>query len=455
MSSTRPPAAACSSTPPSRACSSTPATSSTARSRARLARFIRIGARSPWRPSIIQTRRISRISRVRGWILARRIPRAHCSNSPPNNPRLTQSLYELILLAKRPCQSASLLNDQPHSRASPLPQLFGGEPGIHEQPLSPARDSGVSGDIDPSKNCVLPAGARRNPWANLLPTEVSIAFPKRRFFMRTLELAGVNVPVIGQGTWRMGEDRSAHRNEVAALRQGIELGMTLIDSAEMYAEGGAEEVVGEAIAGLRDKVFLVSKVYPHNASRKGIPQACERSLRRLNTDYIDLYLLHWRGQYPLEETVEAFERLREDGRIGRWGVSNFDLDDLEELGAPECATNQVLYNLESRGIEFDLLPWSQQRRLPLMAYCPIGQGGHMLVNSTLKQVAARHGVTPAQVALAWILRQDSVIAIPKAVRPEHVTLNAQAAQLKLEAADLEALDQAFRAPQRKQRLAMV
>lgn len=149
--------------------------------------------------------------------------------------------------------------------------------------------------------------------------------------MRTLELAGVQVPVIGQGTWRMGEDRSAHTREVAALRTGIELGMTLIDTAEMYAEGGAETVVGEAIARIRDQVFLVSKVYPHNASRKGIPQACERSLRRLGTDYIDLYLLHWRGQYPLEETVEAFERLREDGKIGRWGVSNFDVDDLEEL----------------------------------------------------------------------------------------------------------------------------
>lgn len=174
--------------------------------------------------------------------------------------------------------------------------------------------------------------------------------------MRTLELAGVQVPVIGQGTWRMGEDRSAHKREVAALRSGIELGMTLIDTAEMYAEGGAESVVGEAIAGLRDQVFLVSKVYPHNASRKGIPQACERSLRRLDTDYIDLYLLHWRGQYPLEETVEAFERLREDGKIGRWGVSNFDVDDLEELSSSVCATNQVLYNLEERGIEFDLLP---------------------------------------------------------------------------------------------------
>ncbi|MHC8401953.1 aldo/keto reductase [Pseudomonas sp. MDT1-17] len=273
--------------------------------------------------------------------------------------------------------------------------------------------------------------------------------------MRTLELAGVNVPVIGQGTWRMGEDPSRLTQEVAALRLGIELGMTLIDTAEMYGEGGAETVVGEAIAGRRDNVFLVSKVYPHNASRKGVPLACERSLRRLDTDYIDLYLLHWRGQYPLEETVEAFERLREDGKIGRWGVSNFDVDDLEELASSACATNQVLYNLEERGIEFDLLPWSQAHHLPLMAYCPIGQGGNMLVNSTLKQVAARHGVTPAQVSLAWIMRTDGVIAIPKAVRPEHVQLNAQAAQLQLEAGDLEALDKAFRAPQRKQRLAMV
>ncbi|MCU1758574.1 aldo/keto reductase [Pseudomonas sp. 14P_8.1_Bac3] len=273
--------------------------------------------------------------------------------------------------------------------------------------------------------------------------------------MRFLEMAGASVLVIGQGTWRMGEDRARHREEVAALRLGIELGLTLIDTAEMYAEGGAEAVVGEAIAGLRDQVFLVSKVYPHNAGRKGIPQACERSLRRLNTDYIDLYLLHWRGQYPLEETVEAFERLREDGKIGRWGVSNFDVDDLQELASPACATNQVLYNLEERGIEFDLLPWCQQHRQPLMAYCPIGQGGRLLAHPTLQQVAARHAATPAQVALAWILRQDGVIAIPKAVRPEHVHLNARAAQLQLEAGDLEALDQAFRAPQRKQRLAMV
>jgi diketogulonate reductase-like aldo/keto reductase len=273
--------------------------------------------------------------------------------------------------------------------------------------------------------------------------------------MRSVELAGVNVPVIGQGTWKMGEDRTRHAEEVAALRLGIDLGMTLIDTAEMYAEGGAEEVVGEAITGHRDDVFLVSKVYPHNASRKGIPEACERSLRRLNTDYIDLYLLHWRGQYPLGETVDAFERLREAGKIGRWGVSNFDVDDLHELAAPACATNQVLYNLEERGIEFDLLPWCQQHKMPVMAYCPIGQGGKMLKDATLRQIAARHGATPAQISLAWLLRQDGVIAIPKAVKKEHVQLNAQAAQVKLGAGDLEALDQAFRAPQRKQRLAMV
>ncbi|MGY1448033.1 aldo/keto reductase [Pseudomonas chlororaphis] len=273
--------------------------------------------------------------------------------------------------------------------------------------------------------------------------------------MRTLELAGVPVPVIGQGTWRMGEERHQRNAEIAALQAGIERGMSLIDTAEMYAEGGAEEVVGAAITGQRDRVFLVSKVYPHNASRKGIPQACERSLRRLGTDYIDLYLLHWRGQYPLEETVEAFERLREDGKIGRWGVSNFDLDDLEELASPACATNQVLYNIEERGIEFDLLPAARQQRLPLMAYCPIAQAGKLLRHPTLQQIADRHGVTTAQVSLAWVLRQDGVIAIPKAVHPEHVRLNAEAAGLRLHDEDLAAIDQAFPAPLHKQRLAVV
>lgn len=273
--------------------------------------------------------------------------------------------------------------------------------------------------------------------------------------MRTQPLAGTQVPVLGQGTWQMGEDHTRQKAEIAALRLGIELGMSLIDTAEMYAEGGAEHIVGQAIAGQRDNVFLVSKVYPHNASRTGIPQACERSLKRLKTERIDLYLLHWRGQYPLEETVEAFERLRESGKIGRWGVSNFDVDDLLELNAPACATNQVLYNLEQRGIEFDLLPWCRQHEMPVMAYCPIGQAGKMLANATLEQIATRHGVTPAQVSLAWLLRQEGVIAIPKAVRAEHVQLNAQAAQLHLEPVDLEALDQAFHAPKRKQRLAMV
>ena len=273
--------------------------------------------------------------------------------------------------------------------------------------------------------------------------------------MRTLQLAGVDVPVIGQGTWRMGEDRSQHAQEVAALRLGIELGMTLIDTAEMYAEGGAEEVVGEAIAGLRDKVFLVSKVYPHNAGRKGVPLACERSLKRLGTDYIDLYLLHWRGQYPLAETVDAFERLQEQGKIGRWGVSNFDVADMAELADERCATNQVLYNLEERGIEFDLLPWCAERGMPVMAYCPIAQGGRLLDQPVLREVAQKHAVSPAQACLAWALRQPGVIAIPKASSAEHVRLNAAALHVTLDAEDLALLDHAYPAPTRKQALNMV
>ncbi|MDD2046055.1 aldo/keto reductase [Pseudomonas putida] len=273
--------------------------------------------------------------------------------------------------------------------------------------------------------------------------------------MRTVKFAEQNVPTIGQGTWYMGEDPGQRSREVAALQHGIELGLTLIDTAEMYAEGGAEEVVGQAIAGRRDQVFVVSKVYPHNASRNGIPAACERSLKRLGTDYIDLYLLHWRGQYPLEETVEAFERLREAGKIGRWGVSNFDTDDLRELHNPDCAANQVLYNPAQRGIEFDLLPWSHKRQLPTMAYCPLAQAGRLLKHPTLSEIAERHGATPAQVSLAWVTRQDGVIAIPKAVDPEHVRLNAAAASLTLSSEDLRAIDRAFPAPTRKQPLAMV
>lgn len=273
--------------------------------------------------------------------------------------------------------------------------------------------------------------------------------------MRTLELAGKHVPVIGQGTWHMGEDHHQRNAEINALKLGIELGMNLIDTAEMYAEGGAEEVVGQAIAGQRDQVFLVSKVYPHNASRKGIPAACERSLKRLGTEYIDLYLLHWPGQYPLEETVAAFERLRQDGKIGRWGVSNFDLDDMHALPSPDCATNQVLYNPEERGVEYDLLPWMHTQRMPLMAYCPIAQGGRLMRHPTLLEIAEHHGATPAQICLAWATRQDGVIAIPKAVKPEHVRLNAAAALLTLRAEDLRAIDRAFTPPSRKKGLAMV
>ncbi|CAK15267.1 putative oxidoreductase, aldo/keto reductase family [Pseudomonas entomophila L48] len=253
----------------------------------------------------------------------------------------------------------------------------------------------------------------------------------------------------------MGEDPGHRAAEVAALQQGIELGLSLIDTAEMYAEGGAEQVVGQAIAGRRDQVFLVSKVYPHNASRRGVPEACERSLKRLGTDCIDLYLLHWRGQYPLEETVEAFERLVEQGKIRRWGVSNFDLDDLRELDNPACATNQVLYNPAERGIEFDLLPWGRERQMPTMAYCPLAQAGRLLRHPVLGEIAKRHGATPAQVSLAWVTRDDGVIAIPKAVKPEHVRLNAASAALVLDDADLRAIDQAFAPPTRKQRLAML
>lgn len=273
--------------------------------------------------------------------------------------------------------------------------------------------------------------------------------------MRDVKLAGANVPIIGQGTWYMGEDPSRRAAEVAALQQGIDLGMRLIDTAEMYAEGGAEQVVGQAIAGRRDEVFLVSKVYPHNASQRGTQAACERSLKRLGTDCIDLYLLHWRGQYPLQETVDAFERLREAGKIKRWGVSNFDVDDLQELDNPDCATNQVLYNPAQRGIEFDLLPWSIQQGLPIMAYCPLAQAGRLLQHPVLKQIAHDHGATPAQVCLAWVTRHNGMLAIPKAVTSEHVRLNAEAARLNLTADDLNAIDQAFEAPTRKQRLAMV
>ena len=258
--------------------------------------------------------------------------------------------------------------------------------------------------------------------------------------------SGVSVPALGQGTWKMGEDRKRKEDEVAALRLGLDLGMTLIDTAEMYGEGGAEEVVAEAIEGRREEVYLVSKVYPHHADRLGTVAACERSLKRLRTDRLDLYLLHWRGIYPLSETVEGFEVLKAAGAIRDWGVSNFGLSDMEELmtvpDGEKAATDQVLYNLYHRQIEADLLPWCAQRRLPIMAYSPVEQG-RMADDPVLDTIAARHDITPAQAALAWLLQKEERIVIPKATRLEHVLENRAALEVRLTAGDLKELDRAF------------
>lgn len=281
--------------------------------------------------------------------------------------------------------------------------------------------------------------------------------------MRTVRLpSGRTMPALGQGTWNMGESRSARGAEVAALRLGLDLGMQLIDTAEMYGDGGAEEVVGEAIAGRRDAVFLVSKVYPHNASRDGVRKACERSLRRLGTDRLDLYLLHWRGNVPLAETLDGLLALQREGKILEFGVSNFDRDDmLEAAGLPggdAIATNQVLYNLLKRGVEWDLLPWMHQRHMPLMAYSPLestpAEQSGLLRNAVLGKVAARHGVTPAQLAVAWLLHQPNLVVIPKAVQPEHVEQNRAAATIVLLEEDLRELDGAFPPPRRATPLAM-
>jgi len=277
--------------------------------------------------------------------------------------------------------------------------------------------------------------------------------------VKTTELpAGDRVPVLGQGTWHMGEDRRRHADEVAALKLGIDLGMTLIDTAEMYASGGAETVVADAIEGRRGEVFIVSKVLPSNASRRGVEAACERSLERLRTDIIDLYLLHWRGSVPLAETVAAFEALKAAGKIRHWGVSNFDTDDMEELAGLAAGgavqTNQVLYNPRQRGIEHDLIPWCRQRGIPVMAYSPVGQGG-LLRDQRLTSIAGRHGVTAAQIVLAWVMRLDGVVAIPKASRPEHVRDNRAALHVALTADDLAELDRLFPPPRRKQPLEMI
>jgi diketogulonate reductase-like aldo/keto reductase len=269
---------------------------------------------------------------------------------------------------------------------------------------------------------------------------------------------GAVVPALGQGTWHFAENPSRRRDEIAALRLGLDLGLTLIDTAEMYADGGAEVLVGEAIDGRRDEVFLVSKVLPENAGRRDVVAACERSLRRLGTDRLDLYLLHWRGNIPLEETLEGFNALVAAGKIRSWGVSNFDVLDMQELcnldGGIDVATDQVLYNLTRRGIELDLMPWCLKRGIPIMAYSPIEQG-RLLQNPALRQVAARRDATPAQIALAWVLRMENVIAIPRAGRPAHVRDNRRALDLSLSAADLNELDCAFPQPADPLPLAML
>ena len=277
--------------------------------------------------------------------------------------------------------------------------------------------------------------------------------------MRTVTLrTGEKIPQLGLGTWHMGEQSASRAAEAKAVRAGVDLGVTLIDTAEMYGEGGAEEVVAEATAGIRDKVFIVSKVYPHNASREGAIKACERSLKRLKTDRIDLYLLHWRGAHPLAETVAAFETLRAGGKIRHWGVSNLDTGDMAELrrvaNGANCASNQVLYHLGSRGIDFEFMADSAKHDVMVMAYSPLGQGA-ILGNAALGAIAKKHGVAPAAIAIAWTMRYPHVVSIPKASSLEHVKENVAAADLVLDGDDLAMLDKAFPPPKRKGPLGML
>jgi diketogulonate reductase-like aldo/keto reductase len=274
---------------------------------------------------------------------------------------------------------------------------------------------------------------------------------------------GTVLPVLGLGTWRMGESRAAHQAELAALRLALDIGYRLFDTAEMYGEGGAESLLGEALAAalggtlVREQLFVVSKVYPHHASAEGVAAACERSLRRLRLEHIDLYLLHWRGAVPLRDTVQGLEQLRARGLIRHWGVSNFDLADMQELvqlpGGAACSSNQVWYSLSRRGVEFDLLPWQRQRQMPLMAYSPIDQGA-LSRHANLANLAARRGITPAQLALAWMLGRPGVVAIPKSSDATHLRHNWEAASLRLDADELAQLDRMFPPPRRKQPLAV-
>ncbi len=270
--------------------------------------------------------------------------------------------------------------------------------------------------------------------------------------------SGESVPALGMGTWMIGENRSSRAEEIATLQCGIDLGMTLIDTAEMYGEGASEQLVGEAIKGRRDEVFLVSKVYPHNASRKGTAAACERSLKRLGVDCLDLYLLHWRGSVPLDETIEGFEALQAQGKIRHWGVSNLDTADMEELvdqpGGERVAVNQVLYNLSRRGIEWDLQPWCEEQGIPLMAYSPIEQA-RLLRHPGLRALAVKHGATPAQLALAWLLNREQVIVIPKASTRVHLEKNFAALQCPLDAETVAELDRLFPPPRQATPLEML
>ncbi|SFQ22159.1 aldo/keto reductase [Salibacterium halotolerans] len=281
---------------------------------------------------------------------------------------------------------------------------------------------------------------------------------------RTLTLPDkTELPVIGQGTWHMGEKPDQKEDEVRALQLGLDLGMTVIDTAEMYGSGGAEQIAGEAVQGRRDEAFIVSKVLPNNAGGSRLIQACEESLKRMGTEYVDLYLLHWRGGFSLEDTVEGMEKLKRDGKIRRWGVSNLDTADMQELwqndNAASCQTNQVLYHLGSRGVEYDLLPWMRKNRLPMMAYCPLAQGGalrrRMLEHPRIQEIAEGHNASAMQILLAWVIQAGDILAIPKAMQTQHVYDNAEAARIHLTEEDCRTLDQAFPAPDRKQPLDIV
>ena len=276
--------------------------------------------------------------------------------------------------------------------------------------------------------------------------------------MKTIRFPdGTTVPALGQGTWMMAEDPARRSDEIAALREGLSLGLNLIDTAEMYADGESERLVGEAIAGVRDEVFLVSKAYPQNASRDRLSRACEASLERVGTDRLDLYLLHWRGNVPLAETVEAMERLVAAGKILRWGVSNLDTDDMEQLvasGGADCQTDQILYNLTRRGPEYDLLPWLARHRMPVMAYSPVEQG-RLVAHRGLTQMAAERDATPAQLALAWLLARDGILPISKAGSIAHVRDNRAALDLTLSEAELRRLDDLFPPPRGPEPLAML